>query len=323
MIEPAGTPFNDALEDLRISGSVLLHECYAPPWAVDIPGEAFLQAALSLGSDVRVVPFHLVRGGAFDLDYEGVPPVRIGAGEAAICPSGAPHRMSYGAGAAPVALAEILSGRASCRATATADGTELICGAFQLRGAPLNPLLAALPKVLRVKAAGTRAAPLLAHAVEMLAIEVAGGNGGSFTASRLLEIFFAEAIRAYWHSEGAKQTGWFKALGDAKIGRAIWYLHGQPGASWSVASLAETIAMSPSRFAARFRETTGQSAMSYVSGWRMNVACRKLRETDEHLAEIAAAVGYQDVAAFSRAFKAHVGESPAKWRAGRRGSAAG
>ena len=58
--------------------------------------------------------------------------------------------------------------------------------------------------------------------------------------------------------------------------------------------------------------------MPYVASWRMNVACRALQESERGLQEIAALVGYQDVAAFSRAFKEIVGESPAKWRARRR-----
>lgn len=56
--------------------------------------------------------------------------------------------------------------------------------------------------------------------------------------------------------------------------------------------------------------------MSYVSRWRMTVACQRLRETDDKLERIATAVGYQDVASFSRAFKSLVGRSPAKWRTG-------
>ena len=43
--------------------------------------------------------------------------------------------------------------------------------------------------------------------------------------------------------------------------------------------------------------------MAYVAGWRMNVASRMLRDTDASLVEIGLRVGYQDVAAFSRAFK--------------------
>jgi AraC-like DNA-binding protein len=310
---PLDSPFNDALEDLRISGSVLLHEWYAPPWAVDIPDEAALRAVLAVKPDVRVVPFHLVRRGAFDLGYAEHAPERIDTHEVAICPSGMPHRMSFGNPTAAIPITEILASHRPRPIVADPDATELICGVFQLRGAPLNPLLSALPRVLKVKTAGSDVSPLFGHAVAMLGIEVAKGPT-SFVTTRLLEVFFAEALRAFGNSEGAAGSGWFKALNDPKIGLALSHSHKKPGAPWTVAALAETIAMSPSRFAARFREVTGQSAMSYVSNWRMTIACQRLRETDEHLAEIATAIGYQDTAAFSRAFKALVGHSPATWR---------
>jgi AraC-like DNA-binding protein len=312
------TPFNDALEDLRISGSVLLHEAYEPPWAIDVPGEAMLRQMIGVGLDVRVLPFHLVRRGEFHLRHNGREPAHIGAEEVVICPSGAPHRMSFGSKAKPISLAHILKGQSSGKATTRSIGTELVCGVFLLRSAPLNPMLAALPPVLKVKTGGPDANPMLMRAAEMLGMELAHGRRGSFTASRLLEVFCAEAIRSYRQREGAECPGWFKALDDPRIGQALSQIHQRPGAPWTVASLAEAIAMSPSRFAARFRETTGQTAMSYVANWRMNVACRILRETDRGLAAIAADVGYQDVAAFSRAFKALVGASPAKWRASQR-----
>jgi AraC-like DNA-binding protein len=321
---PSASPFDDALEDLRITGSLLLHETYTPPWAIDIPREDVLRQMLGVGSDARALPFHLVRRGAFDLSNDGRPPVRINTHEVAICPSGASHRMWFGAGAAPVSVAHILATRGaganpscansssySCEAAA---GTELVCGVFLLRAAPLNPLLASLPPVLKVKTAGSEAKPMLARAVEMLSLELAEGGRGGFTASRLLEVFFAEAINAYRQSEGAERPGWFNALNDPKIGPAIAQVHDRPGAPWTVASMAETVAMSPSRFAARFRESTGQSAMTYVASWRMTIACRMLRETKQDLAGVASEIGYQDVASFSRAFKAHIGESPARWR---------
>lgn len=307
------SPFNDALEDLRISGSVLLAERYAPPWALDIPDEQTLRAALGFGDGVRVVPFHLVRAGGFKLTYDKGEAQRVETNEVAICPSGVPHRMSEGARTKPVSLADVLAKRIRCAEPGDPTATELVCGVFLLRSAPLNPLLAALPRVLKVKTSGTGSDPLLQHAVAMLGLEVSKSTT-SFVASRLLEVFFAEAIRAYGIGEGMQTAGWFRSLADPKIGRALSHLHRDPGAPWTVQAMAETCALSPSRFAARFREVMGQSAMSYVSSWRMTVACQQLRDTDGNLDKIACAVGYQDVASFSRAFKALVGQSPARWR---------
>lgn len=307
------TPFNDALDDLRISGSVLLHERYASPWAIDIPNEDKLRAALGAGRDVRIVPFHLVRTGAFNLVHEQAEPQRIDTHDVAICPSGAPHRMSFGKRTKAVSLADVLAGRSPCARSDSPDATELICGVFRLRSAPLNPLLGSLPRVLKVKTSGPDVDPLLDHAVAMLGLEVAKGPS-SFVAARLLEVFFAEAIRAYGHGPGADKSGWFKAIDDPRIGVALSRLHEEPGFAWTVAALAETVSMSSSRFAACFREVTGQSAMSYVSSWRMTIACQRLRNGNDNLARIANAVGYQDLASFSRAFKAIVGLSPARWR---------
>lgn len=310
------SPFDDALADLRVSGSVLVHETYAAPWAIRIPPQDVLRSMLGVGASTRVMPFHLVLDGAFELTQGRMTPLAVTAREVAICPDGAEHLMSSGRVRRATPFAEIMAAvRPDAQAiTATGPRTTLLCGVFLLANAPLNPLLGSLPPVLKVQTAGNRDSPQLVHAADMLALEVARGSRGSFTASRLLEVFCAEAIAGYRRGAGAERPGWFMGLADQKIGRALEQLHRDPGRPWSVEALASTVTMSPSRFAARFRETTGESVMAYVARWRMNTACRQLHETDDGLAEISQRVGYTDVAAFSRAFKAMVGESPSQWR---------
>jgi AraC-like DNA-binding protein len=53
--------------------------------------------------------------------------------------------------------------------------------------------------------------------------------------------------------------------------------------------------------------------LHYLALWRMQRGLRLLAEGGQ-VAAIAAAVGYESQAAFSRAFKKLVGESPAIWR---------
>jgi len=55
--------------------------------------------------------------------------------------------------------------------------------------------------------------------------------------------------------------------------------------------------------------------MAYLTKGRMNVAWRLLDESRQGVAEVAADMGYENPAAFSRAFKRHLGISPAVWRA--------
>ncbi|OYU47075.1 MAG: AraC family transcriptional regulator [Rhizobiales bacterium PAR1] len=309
------TPFDDALADLRISGSVLLFESYQPPWAIDVPDETVLRSVLGLSRNSRVIPFHLVRCGTFELHHTGQVAVSVTANEVAICPSGRAHRMSRGEGARETSIVDILlsGGSSALEPGQSGETTDLLCGIFVMENAPLNPLLAALPPVVKID---TRAEinPMLGRVAEMLSHEVSRGQRSGFTACRLLEIFFAETVQDIRKTESQKAPGWFRALEDTRIAPALSALHRDPGAAWTVESLAAAVAMSPSRFAARFREATGQSLMAYVSRWRMVVACRFLGTTGRGLSDIAAEVGYTDVAAFSRAFKVIVGVSPARWR---------
>lgn len=87
-------------------------------------------------------------------------------------------------------------------------------------------------------------------------------------------------------------------------------IYSDPGAPWSVASLARETAMSRSAFAARFTELVGEPVMRYVTRWRMHVALDMLQQGDVSVAELAVQLGYDSEAAFSRAFKRTLGMSP-------------
>lgn len=125
----------------------------------------------------------------------------------------------------------------------------------------------------------------------------------------------AEAVRAYIETTPHQDTSWFRGVRDPIVGKAIAAIHQHPGINWTVKRLAQGVAMSPSRFAARFSEALGDSPMAYVAKWRMNVACRQLVTSQQGIGQIASDVGYESLAAFSRAFKKHVGVPPATWRA--------
>lgn len=305
-------PFEDALSDLRIAGTVLLHEAYAPPWAIDVPDQAALRAMLGV-SGGRIMPFHLVRRGAFRLRFDDATLVEVAAPEVAVCVGGAPHRMQAGRARGAVDLAAILSGRGPPPAGMDADGAvTLLCGVFVLRASPLNPLMDALPTVVKTPTRGDGIDPLFGAAADLLSSAMQRGRRGAFTTARLVEIFCAEAIRAYARDAG-DAAGWLAGLADPRIARALALIHAEPGANWSVERLADHAALSPSRFAARFRETTGESVLAYVARWRMSVACRMLEDKDRPIAEIAAKVGYDSTPAFARAFRKLVGAPPGEW----------
>ncbi len=92
------------------------------------------------------------------------------------------------------------------------------------------------------------------------------------------------------------------------MGGAIVQIHVSPGEAWTVKRLAECMNLSPSWFAAV--AATGYSPMVYVTKWRINLAGSLLSQTEQGVQEIAAAVGYESVAAFNRAFKKYLGVPP-------------
>jgi AraC-like DNA-binding protein len=105
------------------------------------------------------------------------------------------------------------------------------------------------------------------------------------------------------------------------IGRALAAIHRQLGHRWSVESLAVVARTSRSIFAERFRSVVGMSPARYITRWRMHVASIWLQTERHTVAEVAARVGYDSEASFSRAFKRILGAPPSEFRRRRATSA--
>ncbi len=308
---------DDVLRSLRIAGSVLLSESYAAPWAIDIPNGKELAGMLGQRKNVVIAAFHLVEFGRCEIKLDSGEHVLLNAGDMAICFSGAAHKLALGKAARTQDIQQLLAGSKNSqhpRAPDHAGDTSLLCGVFLLQHALLNPLLLALPRLVRATLTKPGQFHNLSGVARLLSEEIGrSGNGSGYVIERLLEVLCAEAVRAFVE-ESRTQAGWFRALKDPVVGRAIAAIHENPGKDWSVPTLAKLVSMSPSRFAARFTETLGDSTMAYVAKWRMNIACRKLLDTRVAVEDIASEVGYESAAAFNRAFKKQIGVSPTAWR---------
>jgi len=306
--------FSQVLSALSVSGSLLINEAYAPPWRVLIPDAGRLHGLLKLGRGVRAVAFHYVKRGCLQLAPERGEPLVAAAGELVIGFGGAAHALAQGASGNAVNAETLLVGGANPFQPDAASlplSTELVCGVFMLRHTELNPLFASLPPLLHVPSADRQAnvSVLLNWLDHELAREQ---QGGAFVVGRLLELLCAESLRGYLAT--ATPAGWFAGLKDPVVGKAIALLHASPGEDWSVSRLAQQVAMSPSRFAARFAAALDDSPMAYLAKWRMNQAARLLAESQLGIEQIAAEVGYDDATAFARSFKRHLGVTPTAWR---------
>jgi AraC-like DNA-binding protein len=307
---------SDVLSSLDVSGQVLLVDEYRPPWGIEIPDGSQIARDLEISSATRVVPFHIVRRGSFELHTADQEPMVIRSGEVAICTGSVEHQMIEGEPGNLVPFGQLLGPRVNpITASGHGGSTELVCGVFMLRNTAHNPLIGALPKVMHADVSGRDGGKTLELLTQLLVSELRMNRAGyDYMASRFVELLCAESIRQYIDRHVHDQPGWFKAMSDPKIGEALNAIHDASAPDLSVASLAAGINMSPSRFAARFREVMGQSVMSYATAWRMNTAGRLLLETNLNVEQIAHQVGYESTASFSRAFSRYHDIPPARYR---------
>ena len=106
------------------------------------------------------------------------------------------------------------------------------------------------------------------------------------------------------------RTGWVAGLRDPSLGRALSAFHADSADPWTLESLARTAGLSRSAFAARFTQVMGETAIGYVTSWRMDLAARLVREQSLPLSRVAEHVGYRSEAAFNRAFRRAHGMTP-------------
>ncbi len=307
---------SEALNPMRVSGSLLISEAYVPPWGVEVPDADKLAAMLKVGADVRVVAFHYVKRGFMEVTPQAGHSILVEASEMAIVFGGLAHTISQLEFKKSVPVESILvDGQNPFKPNGVnkARSTSVVCGVFMMRNVEMNPLFSSLPEVLHVSGQQGGTLHNLPAVLNCLNREIEQTIQCTFMIERLLELLCAEVMRA--HLENApRNAGWFLSVRDPVVGRAMSMIHTKPNECWSVNRLAQGVAMSPSRFSARFSKALGDSPMAYVTKWRMNVAGRLLDESVQSVGKVAAAVGYENVAAFSRTFKRHLGISPAKWR---------
>jgi AraC-like DNA-binding protein len=308
--------FCQVLDNLRVSGALVLTKSYQPPWAIEVPEAAELCSMLGLRENITVVPFHLVRRGHFELIPQEGRPFIISEGEIIICTNGLGHRMQQGRSSQPLSFTDLVKqGRINTQEVMNSGETEIICGAFLMQDTKHNPLIGALPPIMQIGTLGEGSSSAIRHLFKLLVGELKGSrNGQSYMLERQLEMLYAEAIRVYSSNHPDELGGWLKAIHEPRMATVLNYIHNNVAGDLSVKKLAALVHMSGSRFAACFREIIGQPPMTYVTKWRMHRASRLLRESNVAISELAYVCGYASLEAFNRAFKQYFSTSPSKWR---------
>ncbi|MCK1733135.1 helix-turn-helix transcriptional regulator [Bradyrhizobium sp. 138] len=96
--------------------------------------------------------------------------------------------------------------------------------------------------------------------------------------------------------------------------RAIERLRSDSDADVSLDALASDAGLSRFHFCRAFKESTGLSPHAWLRLHRLEQAMKMLRDSDDTVVSIAAALGYSSQTAFAAAFRKLTGETPSDWR---------
>jgi AraC-like DNA-binding protein len=296
------------LDRVRLGGTLLFHFELGHPWNLALPQRPY---AL----------FHYLSRGSATLALEDGRELHMNAGDFVVVSRGEPHVLYSDRRTRPFSVLDL--DRSSAHLGVVRHGgsaqpyATMICGKFTVERPSRGSVLELLPPVLLLKP--TEDGEWLEAILRRMVSESARVRPGQGVAlSRLTEVLFVEVLRSWIKSVGPGEGGWLGAMADPHIGPALQLIHDRPDRPWTLGDLGQSVGLGRSAFSGRFTRLVGQSMYRYLIARRMEEAAFLLESSDEAIARIAAHVGYETVAAFSKLFHRHHGVSPGRYRSVRR-----
>ncbi|QPF87256.1 AraC family transcriptional regulator [Bradyrhizobium genosp. L] len=297
-------------EMIPVRGRLDLRCSYGAPWRID-------QGPAAAGE----IPYHAVLAGSAILDDPaGGRPLQLKAGDILLLPGNPRHVMHDGGGAAPLPARNRPAQNFTISENLGSDQRlDLLCGHFAITPPHDRLLRSYLPPRLVVHAgaqAGEGTEAQLAGLVSLMRSEAVDDRlGGRAMLNALSTAMFALALRLASET-GAAPRGLLAMAGHPRLAPAVAAMFREPASAWSLPELAQLCNMSRATLARQFQEKLGRSASDLLTDIRMTLAANELKTSSLATGAVADMVGYQSEAAFQRAFKSHMGVTPAQWRKG-------
>lgn len=157
--------------------------------------------------------------------------------------------------------------------------------------------------------------PLLEHLVHQLGAELQGGAlHFPLYAEQLLQTVAVHLVRHHTTGKSAIEA-YAGGLPPVRLRRVKDHVEAHLGEEIALSDLAGEADMSEYHFCRQFKESAGQSPYQYVIARRVERARHLLKSTDQPLAQVALAVGYNSQSHFTAQFKQRVGTTPGAFRA--------
>ena len=260
-------------------------------------------------------PFHVLLEGECQLQV-GASVLNMQPGDVVLIPSRAPHRVIT-SGAGRLRGTSEVAGDAFVTTHSQRGGNaviDLFCGHYTFDAGAGAVLFGSLPDPLYVSFGQSADSEQM---LSMLSAMMRGeaqrnGKGSAAILSALSTALLAMVLRSTTGT--TTTTALWTAVPDPRIAKTIESVLVKPAADWTVDRLSRTAAMSRSTFLRHFGQETGMTVSTFLTRVRVMAAAELLRSIDTTVATIAGQVGYQSESAFSRAFRAEFGTTPARFR---------
>lgn len=199
------------------------------------------------------------------------------------------------------------------------DGVGLVCGFFDFNSGLSSLVVEGLASWIVLRAEDPAASA--ARALFGLILEECRRlpQPSQTLLERLTHLLFLYVLRQQVHA-GQPLGGLVALARQPAFAGLLEQLIEDPGQPWTLESMAACTGLSRSAFFKRFNELAGESPGQVLLALRMRHACQLLKAGNT-VEQVGARVGYQSVAAFTRAFAKAVGVQPGAYRKGVAGRA--
>lgn len=291
----------DVLDTLRFRGSIFFRSELAAPWGMQLE---------TMGSP----RFHIALSGECFVGGDDDKTVKVEDMGIVMLPAGNSHWIADQPGR------KLISSTRAGEACELGDPlfqqgkitNHLMCGIVHYDRESPHPLLDSLPKILNFPK--FESGDPIWYTITLIDAEMRRAKGrGRTIIDRLTEVLFLQLLN-YYAEQNQESAGFFVALRDQRLLRALSLIHGAPAFDWTLSTLGEHVGMSRATLVRHFREALGMAPMTYILNWRIMKAYSLAKYTSKPLEQIADTVGFGSARTLSKAFQWHYNCTPNELR---------
>jgi AraC-like DNA-binding protein len=308
---------SEMLKSVRLTGSIFMNAYFTNPFGVVDPKSYEERTPMARLRHVSIL--HMIVAGRCNFESANERRV-VTAGDLIFMPfpgqykfwGGEPRRI---ADASEVVRPGPIEGVWNVDYGGGGEEVRMVCGFIESSEFLFAPVFRSLPALLVERTQEHKVDALISSTVREIVTRVEAATPGTQAVlGRLMELLFVELLRRHIARLPTGSKGWFAALNDPIVGRALQLLHSEPARRWTIDEIASRTGSSRTVVSDRFKALLGRPPIDYLASWRIQLAAERLRVGHESIPSIAASVGYDSEAAFNRAFKRITGMTPGSWR---------